>query len=147
MASTHNPIATVIVGVAASLSLLPALASAAPLEVRADHVMPGPGWIRFALYRGSKGFRHEEQAVKVIQVRASTSSVIARFDDLPPGQYAVIAYHDANEDQKLDLRFGMFPTEGWGLSNNPHVMGPPSFTASSFTVNEQGGSITINLHY
>ncbi|UZW57344.1 DUF2141 domain-containing protein [Sphingobium sp. JS3065] len=137
----------VIVGCAASLWLSPASASAAPLEVRADHVRPGRGWIRFALYRGARGFRHEEQAVKVIQVRATAASVTAQFDDLPPGEYAVIAYHDANEDRKLDLRFGMFPTEGWGLSNNPHIMGPPSFSASSFTVNEQGSAIAINLRY
>ncbi|MDF0542963.1 DUF2141 domain-containing protein [Sphingobium sp. H39-3-25] len=137
----------VIAGFTASLGLLPTPASAAPLVVKADHVTPGPGWIRFALYRGAKGFRHEKQAIKVIQVRATAASVTARFDDLPPGQYAVIAYHDANEDQKLGLRFGMFPTEGWGLSNNPRVMGPPSFSASSFTVNEQGGSISINLRY
>ncbi|MGV0975151.1 MAG: DUF2141 domain-containing protein [Azonexus sp.] len=35
---------------------------------------------------------------------------------------------------KFDLRFGMFPTEGYGHSNNPKVMGPPKFADSAFDV-------------
>ncbi len=72
---------------------------------------------------------------------------MVHFLDVPPGQYAVMAYHDANDDQKLDLRFGMFPKEGWGLSNNPKVMGPPSFSASSFTMTEQTMATMIDMHY
>ena len=53
---------------------------------------------------------------------------------LPPGRYAIMAYHDADLNGKFDLRFGMFPTEGYGLSNNPKVMGPPKFADSAFDV-------------
>ena len=35
---------------------------------------------------------------------------------------------------KFDLRFGMFPTAGYGLSNNQKVMGPPKFADSAFDV-------------
>lgn len=124
-----------------------AAANAADLDVRVDHVVPGPGPIHFVLYRGGAGFRHEDHAFRVMKAPAEAASASVRFQDVPPGQYAVMAYHDANSDQKLDLRFGMFPIEGWGLSNNPKVMGPPSFTASSFAVNDQSKSIVIDLHY
>lgn len=53
---------------------------------------------------------------------------------LPPGRYAIMAYHDADLNGKFDLRFGMFPTEGYGHSNNPKVMGPPKFADSAFDV-------------
>ena len=43
-----------------------------------------------------------------------------------------MAYHDGNDDNKLNLRFGMFPTEGYALSNNPKVVGPPRFSDSAF---------------
>lgn len=127
--------------------LLPSAASAADLEVRVDHIAPGPGAIRFILYRGAEGFRHEERAFRVSKAPAAGATASVRFKDVPPGEYAVMAYHDANGDQKLDLRFGMFPKEGWGLSNNPKVMGPPSFKASSFAMNGQDGSIAITMHY
>jgi len=45
-----------------------------------------------------------------------------------------MAYHDADLNGKFDLRFGMFPTAGYGLSNNPKVMGPPKFADSAFDV-------------
>ena len=131
----------------ASCVLVPTVAAAADLDVTAAQIMPGPGSIRFVLYRSADGFRHEDKAFKVLSARADRASASVHFQDLPPGQYAVMAYHDANEDQKLDLRFGMFPKEGWGLSNNPKVMGPPSFSASSLALADQNKSIKIEMHY
>ncbi|KQX25152.1 hypothetical protein ASD39_13930 [Sphingomonas sp. Root50] len=131
----------------AGAGLLPAIADAADLEVTASHVVPGPGSIRFVLYRGAEGFRHEDKAFRVLSAPAGTGSASVHFQDVPPGRYAVMAYHDANDDRKLDLRLGMFPKEGWGLSNNPRVMGPPGFAPSSFAVDEPDRSIVIEMHY
>lgn len=131
----------------ASCVIAPTVASAADLDATAAQIVPGSGSIRFILYRGAEGFRHEEKAFKILNARADTSSASVHFQGLPPGRYAVMAYHDANGDQKLDLRFGMFPKEGWGLSNNPKVMGPPSFSASSFALSDQNRSIKIEMHY
>jgi uncharacterized protein (DUF2141 family) len=58
-----------------------------------------------------------------------------------------MAYHDADSDGKLGLRFGMFPTEGYGLSNNPKVMGPPKFADSAFDLTGPETSIEIKLSY
>lgn len=126
---------------------LPAMAHAADLEVTASHVAPGPGSIRFVLYRGAEGFRHEDRAFRILSARAGPGSASVHFQDVPPGRYAVMAYHDANDDRKLDLRFGMFPKEGWGLSNDPRVMGPPGFTPSSFAMDDSNRSIMIEMHY
>ena len=59
----------------------------------------------------------------------------------------VMVYHDANADQTLNLRLGMFPTEGYGLSNNPKVMGPPRFADSAFEVAGPETAIDIRLAY
>ena len=47
----------------------------------------------------------------------------------------------------VDRRFGMFPTEGYGLSNNPKVSGPPAFADSAFEVSGTETRISIDLHY
>ena len=47
----------------------------------------------------------------------------------------------------VDRRFGMFPTEGYGLSNNPQVSGPPAFDDSAFEVTAPETAITIELRY
>ena len=48
----------------------------------------------------------------------------------------------------LDRRFGMIPTEGYGLSNNPKVMGPPSFEDSAFEVPAgEPTRVTLEMRY
>ncbi len=122
-------------------------ACAADLTVVARGIVSGPGAIRVALYRGAEGFRHEDRALRVLSVPARATTIAVTFHDIPPGRYAVLAYHDANDDKKLDLRFGMFPKEGWGLSNDPRVMGPPSFAASALDVTGAAMTTTITMHY
>jgi uncharacterized protein (DUF2141 family) len=46
----------------------------------------------------------------------------ARFDHLPAGKYGVVVLHDENENQKLDRNIFLFPKEGFGFANNPHVL-------------------------
>ena len=42
----------------------------------------------------------------------------------------------------------MFPTEGYGLSNNPKVMGPPSYEDSAFAVTaEDPAQIELKMRY
>ena len=56
--------------------------------------------------------------------------------------YAALAYHDEDGNGILNKRFGMIPTEGYALSNDPEVIGPPSFESSDFEVL---GDADINL--
>jgi uncharacterized protein (DUF2141 family) len=49
--------------------------------------------------------------------------------DMPPGEYALVIYHDLNENGKLDTGLFGIPTEKYGFSNNAKgLMGrPPSY--------------------
>jgi uncharacterized protein (DUF2141 family) len=98
------------------------------------------------LFDREEGFRKEDKARQVLALPAA-ATVTGIFRDLPPGRYAVIAYHDENGDGKLNLRFGMFPKEGYGLSNNPELSGPPRFKDAAFEVTEGGNRIVIRLGY
>ena len=122
-------------------------AHAADLKVVVHGVEPGNGAVRVALYSEAAGFRHEEHATTVLSTPASAGDVTVDFQALPPGRYALIAYHDENDDKKLDLLMGMFPREGWGLSNDPKVIGPPRFDASAFDFGATDATVAINLHY
>lgn len=117
------------------------------LVVKLQGVRDNTGSLRASLYRDPDTFRKEDKAVKVISVPAAKGDAELVFDNVPPGRYAIMAYHDENADQKLNLRLGMFPTEGYGLSNNPKVMGPPKFADSAFDVTGAKTSIDINLAY
>lgn len=117
------------------------------LIVTLKGVRDNTGQIRASIYREPETFRKEDRAVAVVSVPAQKGDLKLAFMALPPGRYAIMAYHDADSDNKLGLRFGMFPTEGYGLSNNPKVIGPPKFADSAFDLSGQETSIEIKLSY
>ena len=118
------------------------------LEVRLHGVQHERGSVRVGLYSEPRSFRKEEQAYALIDTAALAGTVSVRFEGLPAGSYAVMAYHDEDGNGALNRRFGMFPTEGYGLSRNPAVSGPPAFADSAFEVGgESAGPIDIQIRY
>jgi uncharacterized protein (DUF2141 family) len=130
-----------------ALTLPTALAQSATLTVNLHEIRNATGNLRASLYREPESFRKEDKALQVVALPAAAGDAKIVFADLAPGKYAVMAYHDENADGRLNLRFGMFPTEGYGLSNNPQVMGPPKFADSAFEVSAPETVIDIKLAY
>ncbi len=128
-------------------AIQPAQAEAQALVVHLRNIQGATGSLRASLYRTPESFRKEDKALKVISVPVNGNVAELKFDGLQPGKYAVMVYHDANADQKLNLRFGMFPIEGYGLSKNPVVMGPPKFEDSAFDLVGPETRIDIQLAY
>lgn len=129
------------------LFLLAPAAHGASLIVSVEDVHPGTGSVRVALYSDAAGFRHEERAVQVLSTPAVSDVITVVFDRLKSGRYAIVAYHDANDNKKLDLLLGFLPKEGWGLSNNPKIVVRPLFASSAIDVAEPTTSTLIWLHY
>ena len=125
-----------------------ALAEGQPMTVKLNGVEHDHGTLKVALFSDPKSFRKVDQAFETREVPAKAGTVTLVFDSVPAGQYAIMAYHDENGNGDLDRRFGMFPTEGYGLSNNPKVMGPPAFDDSQFTVTDNTPSeVSIDIRY
>lgn len=124
-------------------------AVAQTLEVELKGVQHDRGALRVALYAEADGFLKPDRAYAAEQRPASPGSVVFEFE-VTPGRYAVLAYHDEDGNGQLNRRLGMFPTEGYGLSNNPRVMGPPTYEASAFDVAGDSGDVVrigIDLRY
>jgi uncharacterized protein (DUF2141 family) len=63
---------------------------------------------------------------------------------LPPGVYAVQAYHDKNDNHEVDRNALGLPTEGVGFSNGVKIrLRAPTFKAAAFVY--LGGDETISL--
>jgi uncharacterized protein (DUF2141 family) len=123
------------------------LAHESTLQVTLTGIGHDRGSMRVGLYDDPKTFRKEAHALAIQQVPAATGTVTVSFPALAAGRYAVMAYHDEDGDGELDRRFGMFPTEGYGLSNNPTVTGPPAFEDSAFSVGAEASSLSIAIRY
>lgn len=130
------------------LLLTRAWASEPALLVNLVGVRSGLGNLRVGVFADSASFRKETKALTGVQVPARPGTMKVVFADLPPGRYAIMAYHDEDANGELNRRFGMLPSEGYGLSNNPQVFGPPAFGDSAFeVVAGKLNEIRIDLRY
>ncbi len=143
----NKPLSCLAALAAFAMPMLAWPALAADLEVAVQEVRGSDGQVKLMLFEREEGFRKEDQARQVLSLPAAAGMVGGAFHGLPPGRYAVIAYHDENGDGKLNLRFGMFPKEGYGLSNNPKLSGPPKFKDAAFELPADGNRIVIRLGY
>ncbi|MBR9914378.1 MAG: DUF2141 domain-containing protein [Algicola sp.] len=66
------------------------------------------------------------------------------FENVPSGEYALLALHDKNDNKRMDYEANGMPKESYGLSNNPRSYGPPIYDDAKFQV-QKDTSLTIRL--
>ncbi len=121
------------------------LPEAASLHVVITGITEQRGVVRLALYSSREDYEARENACcsKVIPVNAARVEVV--FNDLKPGWYAVMLYHDINDNNQCDRILGL-PREPFGISNNvrPGLKGTPDFREARFMV-EPGKYMTVEI--
>lgn len=70
------------------------------------------------------------------------------FDNVPHGVYALTVHHDEDENKKMNRNFIGYPTEGFGLSNNPKIfLSIPDFDECKFELKRDTIIINIQLKF
>jgi uncharacterized protein (DUF2141 family) len=104
------------------------------------------GMVMVALYDSVAAYDGGSASpIAATAVSASGREVVATFDNLPAGDYAVKAFHDVNGDGQMNTNpFGM-PTEPYAFSNNAvGNMGPARWDRAHFAVSgETAQTISI----
>jgi len=140
-------IRTVALALALYFPLL-AAAHAADLTVKINGARNANGSVVAAIYGSKASFAKEGQQYAAFRTRATTGPVSVTFHDLPAGDYAVTAFHDENNDGKLDRDATGIPTEGYGVSNDAReLLSPPYWDKASFAVGPESKIITVNIEY
>jgi uncharacterized protein (DUF2141 family) len=90
-----------------------------------------------------KSFRHGPAPID-----KTTSTAVAVWPDLPPGDYGVAVIHDENSNARLDRNLIGVPKEGFGFANNPHVgLSAPPFQKAIVHVTCPSTDTAIHLQY
>jgi uncharacterized protein (DUF2141 family) len=136
--------------VKAWLGLVPLLLLAnsetgAPIEVTVSGVRSARGLIHVDVCPESR-FLNACPWSAVVPAHAGTVVVTVR--NVPPGHYAVQAFHDANANNKVDQGIFGIPSEGIGFSNDAmaHLV-KPKFDAAAFDHGAQPQVIAVKLRY
>lgn len=106
------------------------------------NVTSDSGKVVFALYDKSN-FRLKPIKASASKIIEGKSVVV--FKDIIAGDYAIICYHDRNDNDKMDFRSNGMPLEDYGASNNVMSFGPPNFEDSKFTVSDKDVSLEIKF--
>ena len=140
-------IAGVVVAFAIGVLSVPASADSAQLVVRIDGVRSDDGVVRLGLFRSADDFPRG-QPVAGQSVPAMAGSVVAVFDDVSDGRYAIAVYHDEDGDGQFTRNFLGLPLEGYGFSNDaPVVLGPPGFETAAIEVAGSFAQTAIRARY
>ena len=113
-----------------------------PLEVIVENVKDNEGLLMVALFNTEETFTSKPW--RGDKPGASKGTMHVYFNDVPPGNYAIAVYHDANSNSKMDKNLLGVPKEGYGFSND--VMGsfgPPSYEDAQI---QWTGTETYTIH-
>lgn len=101
------------------------------------------GSIKYALYT-KENFRKEPVQAKEAKIKEGKSTVV--FENIPAGEYAIICFHDANNNNRLDFEPSGMPLEDYGASNNSlSRFGPPRYEEARFLVTDKDVSFEIKF--
>lgn len=106
------------------------------------NVTSDTGKVGFALYNKTTFMKAPIQA-KNAKIVDGKSTVI--FENLEAGEYAIICYHDKNDNDKMDFQSNGMPLEDFGASNNDMSFGPPSYEKAKFVVIDKNVSLDIKF--
>jgi MipA family protein len=87
---------------------------------------PSTGNIVLMLFDSPNAFGDLRDPVKVVTYGLDGGTMF-RIEGIDPGQYALLVYHDENENGQLDRNFAGIPRESLAFSNGYRPKGPPRF--------------------
>jgi uncharacterized protein (DUF2141 family) len=122
-------------------------AGAADLVVEVPNPRSDDGTVIAGLHDGQTSFDNDA-AIARERAPARTGGVRLVFAGLPPGRYAVVLYHDENDNRRIDRNFLGIPREGYGFSNNIRpLLSAPTFEQMAVTVGDEPAGLVIRLLY
>jgi uncharacterized protein (DUF2141 family) len=116
-------------------------AQAATVVVTVEGVEASKGMINVGLCDKSLS---REGCPYVAEQPAKTGTVEVKFEGIPPGRYAIVGYHDLNENARFDLFLGI-PQEPYALSNNAAESLVPTYDKAALMIKPQENKVTVQM--
>lgn len=113
------------------------------ITVTIDNVPNNEGVVSMALH--NKNTFMKAAPVEAKSSKIENKKVVITFENVTPGDYAILGNHDANNNGKMDFRENGMPLEAYGASNNVMNFGPPQFADAKFVVNDK--NLDLNIRF
>ena len=129
---------------AAMAAFFPASGMAQGISLTIEGLRNDRGHVLIAVFDQARAFNRLrfDKAVDFAQVPARRGEVLHRFPDLTAGPYAIVLFHDENDDGDLNHQ-GNRLLEGLGASGAPNPEDDPGFAQAAVPP----GPVRVHIHY
>jgi len=106
------------------------------------NVSTDSGKVSFALYDKANFMRQPLQSKngKIVDGKSTVT-----FENVAAGEYAIICFHDKNDNDTMDFESNGMPMEDYGVTNNIMNFGPPKYEDAKFTVSDEDLTFEIKF--
>jgi uncharacterized protein (DUF2141 family) len=118
------------------------------IVVNISNIKNDNGVCRTCLFNNAASFKGETgQPFQCTAIKVKDKIAAGTFENIPAGNYAIMVFHDENNNSKLDKNFLGIPKEGYGASKNKlPFAGAPTFADNAFTVKDKAtNTVAIKL--
>ena len=106
------------------------VATSGTLEIQLAREHTGGG-LKILLFDSAENFENFSSPIRAERFPADGRKSLA-IDNVPAGEYALLVYHDENDNRQLDVNFINIPREPIGFSNTYRPRGAPTFRNARF---------------
>ena len=113
------------------------------IEVVVTNALSDKGNLNFALFDETSFLKSAPIMAKSSTIKNGKGKVV--FKNVPAGTYAILCFHDENENLQMDFDTNGMPLENYGATNNVLSYGPPQFTDAKFELTNKPLYFEINF--
>ena len=121
-------------------------AESARLTVRFEGLSSDDGRVTMAMWDDPAYWLTDRNAVREGSALIRKGTAIMVLENVPYGEYGISAYHDRNDNGKLDTGLFRIPKEPIGSSNDARVrFGPPKYQDAKFTLDQPELEVVVPI--
>lgn len=115
------------------------------ITVTINNIKNNNGYVLLGLHNQKSFMNKTENALQHQRTIIADGKVTAVFKNVSEGEFAIMAVHDENANNRMDFELSGMPKEAYGMSNNNMSFGPPLFNDAKFTVGDE--NLNFNIRF
>lgn len=128
------------------LALLPLLLKAQlSITVQVSDFISDEGKAHYYLFEEGQELSFSSAPLQHVKAPITNKAGRIVFEDVKPGTYAVMVFHDEDDNGEMKHYFFGPPKEGIGASNNPK--GHAKFEDAQFELNKENLTFQVKMNY
>jgi uncharacterized protein (DUF2141 family) len=128
----------------AAMAAAPAFAGDVTINLHALQARPGKLYVALQK-RGEFLKKRASYGEVVASIEAGEKTIV--FHDVAPGEYAVLVWHDINQDGRFTTEPNGTPLDGWSVRNAQKLFGSPTWNQVKFAVPVDGKMLDLAMAY